>query len=270
MKQIKMKQTKILAMGLAASMLLGAFSLQTPVFASQTDAGSSESEKVVCGEVTKVEDGKITIAEGTLKKRPEKLEKMKGEKPNKKDNSEFSDNSEFGSEKEKPERPSPLEKSGEENEYEVSESVVIERVYPEKPEGRPESSPKGRLDGRLNSRLKKKSDKDNTNRVTSNSSKSAEGESIQRREINISDVKEGDIVKLSLEDGIVTKISVMFSKPDGNRPPTPEEPPQEGDFPDGNPQSDDFTKEKSQKQKGPKAPFSKSTQAFAKGSHARM
>ena len=160
------------------------------------DSKEETKENEILGEVKSVEDGKITIAVGTRKEMGQP-----GEQPQGGENDEAPDGNGDGQGAPDGEAPSMLDLTGEEQEITVTDSTVITKQSMGGGQGAPGGEAPEKPDGEA-------SDSDNTD---SEAPKKPEGEAPdgngqapdgagQTEEITLDDIKEGDVVAITLDD----------------------------------------------------------------------
>ena len=176
------------------------------------DSKEETNENEILGEVKSVEDGKITIAVGTRKEMGQP-----GEQPQGGENDEAPDGNGDGQGAPDGEAPSMLDLTGEEQEITVTDSTVITKQSMGGSQGAPGGEAPEKPDGEA-------SDSDNTD---SEALEKPEGEApdgngqapdgqgapdgtSQTEEITLDDIKEGDVVAITLDDdGNVATITVQ-------------------------------------------------------------
>ena len=166
------------------------------------DSKEETNENEILGEVKSVEDGKITIAIGTRKEMGQP-----GEQPQGGENDEAPDGNGDGQGAPDGEAPSMLDLTGEEQEITVTDSTVITKQSMGGGQGAPGGEAPEKPDGEA-------SDSDNTD---SEAPEKPEGEAPdgngqapdgqgapdgagQTEEITLDDIKEGDVVAITLDD----------------------------------------------------------------------
>ena len=166
------------------------------------DSKEETNENEILGEVKSVEDGKITIAIGTRKEMGQP-----GEQPQSGENDEVPDGNGDGQGAPDGEAPSMLDLTGEEQEITVTDSTVITKQSMGGSQGAPGGEAPEKPDGDA-------SDSDNTD---SEAPEKPEGEAPdgngqapdgqgapdgtgQTEEITLDDIKEGDVVAITLDD----------------------------------------------------------------------
>ena len=166
------------------------------------DSKEETNENEILGEVKSVEDGKITIAIGTRKEMGQL-----GEQPQGGENDEAPDGNGDGQGAPDGEAPSMLDLTGEEQEITVTDSTVITKQSMGGSQGAPGGEAPEKPDGEA-------SDSDNTD---SEAPEKPEGEAPdgngqapdgqgapdgagQTEEITLDDIKEGDVVAITLDD----------------------------------------------------------------------
>ena len=166
------------------------------------DSKEETNENEILGEVKSVEDGKITIAVGTRKEMGQP-----GEQPQGGENDEAPDGNGDGQGAPDGEAPSMLDLTGEEQEITVTDSTVITKQSMGGGQGAPGGEAPEKPEGDA-------SDSDNTD---SESPEKPEGEAPdgngqapdgqgvpdgagQTEEITLDDIKEGDVVAITLDD----------------------------------------------------------------------
>ena len=166
------------------------------------DSKEETNENEILGEVKSVEDGKITIAIGTRKEMGQP-----GEQPQGGENDEAPDGNGDGQGAPDGEAPSMLDLTGEEQEITVTDSTVITKQSMGGSQGAPGGEAPEKPEGEA-------SDSDNTD---SESPEKPEGEAPdgngqapdgqgvpdgagQTEEITLDDIKEGDVVAITLDD----------------------------------------------------------------------
>ena len=168
----------------------------------KNDDTEQTKENEILGEVKSVEDGKITIAVGTRKEMGQP-----GEQPQGGENDEAPDGNGDGQGAPDGEAPSMLDLTGEEQEITVTDSTVITKQSMGGGQGAPGGEAPEKPDGEA-------SDSDNTD---SEAPEKPEGEAPdgngqapdgqgapdgagQTEEITLDDIKEGDVVAITLDD----------------------------------------------------------------------
>ena len=168
------------------------------------DSKEETNENEILGEVKSVEDGKITIAVGTRKEMGQPGEQPQGEENGEapeKPEGEAPDGNGDGQGTPDGEAPSMLDLTGEEQEITVTDSTVITKQSMGGGQGAPGGEAPEKPDGEA-------SDSDNTD---SEAPKKPEGEAPdgngqapdgagQTEEITLDDIKEGDVVAITLDD----------------------------------------------------------------------
>ena len=171
--------------------------------AKTDDSKEETNENEILGEVKSVEDGKITIAVGTRKEMGQPGEQPQGgengEAPEKPEG-EAPDGNGDGQGAPDGEAPSMLDLTGEEQEITVTDSTVITKQTMGGGQGAPGGEALEKPDG-------ESSDSDNTD---SEAPEKPEGEAPdgqgapdgagQTEEITLDDIKEGDVVAITLDD----------------------------------------------------------------------
>ena len=142
------------------------------------DSKEETNENEILGEVKSVEDGKITIAVGTRKEMGQP-----GEQPQGGENGEA---------------PSMLDLTGEEQEIAVTDSTVITKQSMGGGQGAPDGEAPEKPDGEA----PEKPDGDNANDNADAKSEDTENtdDSEKTEEITLDDIKEGDVVAITLDD----------------------------------------------------------------------
>ena len=142
------------------------------------DSKEETNENEILGEVKSVEDGKITIAVGTRKEMGQP-----GEQPQGGENGEA---------------PSMLDLTGEEQEIAVTDSTVITKQSMGGGQGAPDGEAPEKPDGEA----PEKPDGDNVNDNADAKSEDTENtdDSEKTEEITLDDIKEGDVVAITLDD----------------------------------------------------------------------
>ena len=185
------------------------------------DSKEETNENEILGEVKSVEDGKITIAVGTRKEMAHPGEQPQGEENGEapeKPEGEAPDGNGDGQGTPDGEAPSMLDLTGEEQEITVTDSTVITKQSmgggqgasggeaPEKPDGdNADDNADAKSEDTENTddseKTKEASDSDNTD---SEAPEKPEGEAPdgagQTEEITLDDIKEGDVVVITLDD----------------------------------------------------------------------
>ena len=162
----------------------------------KNDDTEQTKENEILGEVKSVEDGKITIAVGTRKEMGQP-----GEQPQGGENDEAPDGNGDGQGAPDGEAPSMLDLTGEEQEITVTDSTVITKQSMGGGQGAPGGEAPEKPDGEA-------SGSDNTD---SEAPEKPEGEAPdgngqapdgagQTEEITLDDIKEGDVVAITLDD----------------------------------------------------------------------
>ena len=167
------------------------------------DSKEETNENEILGEVKSVEDGKITIAVGTRKEMAHPGEQPQGEENGEapeKPEGEAPDGNGDGQGAPDGEAPSMLDLTGEEQEITVTDSTVITKQTMGGGQGAPGGEALEKPDG-------ESSDSDNTD---SEAPEKPEGEAPdgqgapdgagQTEEITLDDIKEGDVVAITLDD----------------------------------------------------------------------
>ena len=190
------------------------------------DSKEETNENEILGEVKSVEDGKITIAVGTRKEMGQPGEQHQGEENGEapeKPEGEAPDGNSDGQGTPDGEAPSMLDLTGEEQEITVTDSTVITKQSmgggqgasggeaPEKPDG----------DNADDNADAKSEDTDDSEKTDASDSEKPDGEAPdgngqapdgagQTEEITLDDIKEGDVVAITLDDdGNVATITVQ-------------------------------------------------------------
>ena len=171
--------------------------------AKTDDSKEETNENEILGEVKSVEDGKITIAVGTRKEMAHPGEQPQGEENGEapeKPEGEAPDGNGDGQGAPDGEAPSMLDLTGEEQEITVTDSTVITKQTMGGGQGAPGGEALEKPDG-------ESSDSDNTD---SEAPEKPEGEAPdgqgapdgagQTEEITLDDIKEGDVVAITLDD----------------------------------------------------------------------
>ena len=206
------------------------------------EASDTEESNEILGEVKSVEDGKITIAVGTRKEMDQHGEQPQGgengeapEKPDEDDAKEGGDAKDTESTGETPddktdkgeapdgEAPSMLDLTGEEQEITVTDSTVITKQSMGGGQGAPggEAPEKPDGDNADDNADAKPEDTDDSEKTDASDSEKPDGEAPdgngqapdgagQTEEITLDDIKEGDVVAITLDDdGNVATITVQ-------------------------------------------------------------
>ena len=181
------------------------------------EASDKEESNEILGEVKSVEDEKITIAVGTRKEMGQPGEQPQGgengeapEKPDgasddKTDKSEASDSNGDGQGAPDGEKPSMLDLTGEEQEITVTDSTVITKQTMGGGQGAPGGEAPEKPDGD-NSEAPEKPDGQ------------APDDAGQTQEITLDDIKEGDVVAITLDDdGNAATITVQSMEMGGGQ-----------------------------------------------------
>ena len=215
------------------------------------EASDKEESNEILGEVKSVEDEKITIAVGTRKEMGQPGEQPQGgengeapEKPDgasddKTDKSEASDSNGDGQGAPDGEKPSMLDLTGEEQEITVTDSTVITKQTmgggqgapggeaPEKPDGDNGEAPEkpdgdNASDSENTEEQSEDSDADNAEKTDSEAPEKPDGQAPddagQAQEITLDDIKEGDVVAITLDDdGNAATITVQSMEMGGGQ-----------------------------------------------------
>lgn len=215
------------------------------------EASDKEESNEILGEVKSVEDEKITIAVGTRKEMGQPGEQPQGgengeapEKPDgasddKTDKSEASDSNGDGQGAPDGEKPSMLDLTGEEQEITVTDSTVITKQTmgggqgapggeaPEKPDGDNGEAPEkpdgdNASDSENTEEQSEDSDADNAEKTDSEAPEKPDGQAPddagQTQEITLDDIKEGDVVAITLDDdGNAATITVQSMEMGGGQ-----------------------------------------------------
>mgnify|MGYP004504028991 CR=1 FL=1 len=166
------------------------------------DSKEETNENEILGEVKSVEDGKITIAIGTRKEMGQL-----GEQPQGGENDEAPDGNGDGQGAPDGEAPSMLDLTGEEQEITVTDSTVITKQSMGGGQGAPGGEAPEKPDGDA-------SDSDNTDseapekpegEAPDGNGQAPDGQGVpdgagQTEEITLDDIKEGDVVAITLDD----------------------------------------------------------------------
>ena len=191
------------------------------------DSKEETNENEILGEVKFVEDGKITIAVGTRKEMAHPGEQPQGEENGEapeKPEGEAPDGNGDGQGAPDGEAPSMLDLTGEEQEITVTDSTVITKQSmgggqgapggeaPEKPDGDNGETPeKPDGDNADDNADAKSEDTDDSEKTDASDSEKPDGEAPdgngqasdvagQTEEITLDDIKEGDVVAITLDD----------------------------------------------------------------------
>ena len=191
------------------------------------DSKEETNENEILGEVKSVEDGKITIAVGTRKEMAHPGEQPQGEENGEapeKPEGEAPDGNGDGQGAPDGEAPSMLDLTGEEQEITVTDSTVITKQSmgggqgapggeaPEKPDGDNGETPeKPDGDNADDNADAKSEDTDDSEKTDASDSEKPDGEAPdgngqapdgagQTEEITLDDIKEGDVVAITLDD----------------------------------------------------------------------
>ena len=193
------------------------------------EASDTEESNEILGEVKSVEDGKITIAVGTRKEMGQPGEQPQGgengeapEKPDgasddKTDKSEASDSNGDGQGAPDGEAPSMLDLTGEEQEITVTDSTVITKQTMGGGQGAPGGEAPEKPDGEnagdnADSEAPEKPDGE------ASDGQGAPDGAGQTEEITLDDIKEGDVVAITLDDdGNAATITVQSMEMGGGR-----------------------------------------------------
>lgn len=172
------------------------------------DSKEETNENEILGEVKSVEDGKITIAVGTRKEMSQP-----GEQPQGGENSEAPDGNGDGQGTPDGEAPSMLDLTGEEQEITVTDSTVITKQSMGGGQGAPggEAPEKPDGDNADDNADAKSEDTDDSEKTDASDSEKPDGEAPdgngqapdgagQTEEITLDDIKEGDVVAITLDD----------------------------------------------------------------------
>ena len=180
------------------------------------EASDKEESNEILGEVKSVEDGKITIAVGTRKEMGQP-----GEQPQGGENGEAPEKPDGDDAKADGEKPSMLDLTGEEQEITVTDSTVITKQTmgggqgapggeaPEKPDGDNGEAPEkpdgdNASDSENTEEQSEDSDADNAEKTDSEAPEKPDGQAPddagQTQEITLDDIKEGDVVAITLDD----------------------------------------------------------------------
>lgn len=206
----------------------------------KNDDTEQTKENEILGEVKSVEDGKITIAVGTRKEMAHPGEQPQsgenGEAPEKPEG-EAPDGNGDGQGTPDGEAPSMLDLTGEEQEITVTDSTVITKQSmgggqgapggeaPEKPDGdngeTPEKPDGDNADDNADAKSEDTENTDDSEKTDASDSEKPDGEAPdgngqapdgagQTEEITLDDIKEGDVVAITLDDdGNVATITVQ-------------------------------------------------------------
>ena len=192
----------------------------------KNDDTEQTKENEILGEVKSVEDGKITIAVGTRKEMAHPGEQPQsgenGEAPEKPEG-EASDGNGDGQGTPDGEAPSMLDLTGEEQEITVTDSTVITKQSMGGGQGAPggEAPEKPDGDNADDNADAKPEDTDDSEKTDASDSEKPDGEAPdgngqapdgagQTEEITLDDIKEGDVVAITLDDdGNVATITVQ-------------------------------------------------------------
>lgn len=183
------------------------------------DSKEETNENEILGEVKSVEDGKITIAVGTRKEMGQPGEQHQGEENGEapeKPEGEAPDGNSDGQGTPDGEAPSMLDLTGEEQEITVTDSTVITKQSmgggqgasggeaPEKPDG-------DNADDNADAKSEDTENTDDSEKTDASDSEKPDGEAPdgngqapdgagQTEEITLDDIKEGDVVAITLDD----------------------------------------------------------------------
>ena len=190
------------------------------------DSKEETNENEILGEVKSVEDGKITIAVGTRKEMGQPGEQHQGEENGEapeKPEGEAPDGNSDGQGTPDGEAPSMLDLTGEEQEITVTDSTVITKQSMGGGQGAPggEAPEKPDGDNADDNADAKPEDTDDSEKTDASDSEKPDGEAPdgngqapdgagQTEEITLDDIKEGDVVAITLDDdGNVATITVQ-------------------------------------------------------------
>ena len=198
------------------------------------EASDKEESNEILGEVKSVEDGKITIAVGTRKEMGQP-----GEQPQGGENGEAPEKPDGDDAKADGEKPSMLDLTGEEQEITVTDSTVITKQTmgggqgapggeaPEKPDGDNGEAPEkpdgdNASDSENTEEQSEDSDADNAEKTDSEAPEKPDGQAPddagQTQEITLDDIKEGDVVAITLDDdGNAATITVQSMEMGGGQ-----------------------------------------------------
>ena len=198
------------------------------------EASDKEESNEILGEVKSVEDGKITIAVGTRKEMGQP-----GEQPQGGENGEAPEKPDGDDAKADGEKPSMLDLTGEEQEITVTDSTVITKQTmgggqgapggeaPEKPDGDNGEAPEkpdgdNASDSENTEEQSEDSDADNAEKTDSEAPEKPDGQAPddagQAQEITLDDIKEGDVVAITLDDdGNAATITVQSMEMGGGQ-----------------------------------------------------
>lgn len=198
------------------------------------EASDKEESNEILGEVKSVEDGKITIAVGTRKEMGQP-----GEQPQGGENGEAPEKPDGDDAKADGEKPSMLDLTGEEQEITVTDSTVITKQTmgggqgapggeaPEKPDGDNGEAPEkpdgdNASDSENTEEQSEDSDADNAEKTDSEAPEKpddqAPDDAGQTQEITLDDIKEGDVVAITLDDdGNAATITVQSMEMGGGQ-----------------------------------------------------
>ena len=198
------------------------------------EASDKEESNKILGEVKSVEDGKITIAVGTRKEMGQP-----GEQPQGGENGEAPEKPDGDDAKADGEKPSMLDLTGEEQEITVTDSTVITKQTmgggqgapggeaPEKPDGDNGEAPEkpdgdNASDSENTEEQSEDSDADNAEKTDSEAPEKPDGQAPddagQTQEITLDDIKEGDVVAITLDDdGNAATITVQSMEMGGGQ-----------------------------------------------------
>ena len=180
------------------------------------DSKEETNENEILGEVKSVEDGKITIAVGTRKEMGQPGEQPQGEENGEapeKPEGEAPDGNGDGQGTPDGEAPSMLDLTGEEQEITVTDSTVITKQSMGGGQGAPggEAPEKPDGDNADDNADAKSEDTDDSEKTDASDSEKPDGEAPdgngqapdgagQTEEITLDDIKEGDVVAITLDD----------------------------------------------------------------------
>ena len=180
------------------------------------DSKEETNENEILGEVKFVEDGKITIAVGTRKEMAHPGEQPQGEENGEapeKPEGEAPDGNGDGQGAPDGEAPSMLDLTGEEQEITVTDSTVITKQSMDGGQGAPggEAPEKPDGDNADDNADAKSEDTDDSEKTDASDSEKPDGEAPdgngqapdgagQTEEITLDDIKEGDVVAITLDD----------------------------------------------------------------------
>ena len=180
------------------------------------DSKEETNENEILGEVKFVEDGKITIAVGTRKEMAHPGEQPQGEENGEapeKPEGEAPDGNGDGQGAPDGEAPSMLDLTGEEQEITVTDSTVITKQSMGGGQGAPggEATEKPDGDNADDNADAKSEDTDDSEKTDASDSEKPDGEAPdgngqapdgagQPEEITLDDIKEGDVVAITLDD----------------------------------------------------------------------